>query len=741
MSETRTENLFRTFYGTGTFIEKSAIPTTSGFTSKKSTGETGYPDFYRDEEEYAIVVEAKATAHDQAEADVQHYLATNTVTKDLVGIAVSGQTQETLRATYFHRRYGTTDIKVIAGLTHLVDLIPLQRAVRKAVHGTTLTDEQLKAELKKLNEKFHTTVRDTERSMFFSGLMIALTDATFRSSYKVIQAPTPAEVKANTSAVILEASNLNTAIVDAINRQLTGKVNNRSKKLDWQDRFSFIKNVDFPIEGYKKIISTIEEKIFIPYQNEENQDILGKAYKIFLSRAGKMDNKNIILTPDHVKAFMVKLARLGPDDVVLDTCTGTGGFLMQAMEDLCAMAGGDAAKIEHIKNQQLIGFENDVVLFSLACSNMFLHGDGRSTLLYRSSLLDMSKTEDVDLFQYVRSLRPNKCIINPPYEGSLPIQFTEQALNYLEPGGQLVIIMPETTLNKHTSRTKTLLKTAKLDYVVRMPEKLFSEQGRAVNTAVFGFTKTPHDPADEVLFYDLTDDGFESVQHKGRLDLAGRWSDIESEAVSAIRNAREVPGTSEKRLIFRDEVLHANGCQPDSKGSSYTQVAVGDLFVISEGTLASTQADETGPYTFVTASSEWKSHTSFTHDTEALVIAVGAAGSLGRTHFVSGKFVASNLCLVMTPKPETRFPVSLEFYNHYFGAIRERLVSDLASGTSKKTIAKTRLASYLIDYVPLEVQNEFVERHSRTLAALRAQLVAAEANMNTELADIVAAGG
>lgn len=71
---------------------------------------------------------------------------------------------------------------------------------------------------------------------------------------------------------------------------------------------------------------TVEEK-YKPFTLDEKQDLLGKAYKIFLSRAGKIDNKNIILTPDHIKELMVKLARLSVDDVVIDACMGTGGLL------------------------------------------------------------------------------------------------------------------------------------------------------------------------------------------------------------------------------------------------------------------------------------------------------------------------------------------------------------------------------------------------------------------------------
>ncbi|MCS3285061.1 SAM-dependent methyltransferase [Bacteroides fragilis] len=110
--------------------------------------------------------------------------------------------------------------------------------------------------------------------------------------------------------------------------------------------------------------------------------------KIFLTKAGKIDNKNIILTPDHIKILMVDLARLSINDVVLDTCTSSGGFLMEAMEQLIEMAKNNSISIERIKEKQLIGFEVDPTLFALACSNMFLHGDGRTNLIYGSSIVE-----------------------------------------------------------------------------------------------------------------------------------------------------------------------------------------------------------------------------------------------------------------------------------------------------------------------------------------------------------------
>lgn len=276
--------------------------------------------------------------------------------------------------------------------------------------------------------------------------MIALKDRTFRNSYKSIQEPSEEESKSSNTK-LLKAHILNEAIVDAITRQLKSKINNLSKEYNWKDKFSFIKTIDYSLLRYKTLIKNIEENIFIPFENEEKQDILGRAYKIFLSKAGKVDNKNIIITPDHIKSLMVKLADLNVDDVVLDTCTGSGGFLMESMETLIKLAHGNEETIEKIKEKQLIGFETDSVLFALACSNMFLHGDGRTNLIYRSSILydkheNIIDSDSKELFDFIKTKKPTKVIINPPYEDNKSIDFTIHAIKYLEPNGKLIIIMP-----------------------------------------------------------------------------------------------------------------------------------------------------------------------------------------------------------------------------------------------------------------------------------------------------------
>lgn len=730
-SETVTENIFRQFYGAEVFTEKSAIKESYGFVSKKGTDNKGYPDFFLHDQtkEYMVVVEAKALKQSEAEDEVKWYMKNNDFSGPVVGIAISGQHLNQLKVTYFYQIERKQEVERLQVKDKLLSLENLDITVNKRVRGETVTEEQLLNTLKNLNKRFHDDkrVRNTDRSLFFSGLLIALSNNNFRSSYKTILAPTEEET-AGVNASVLEAHYLNESILNAISVQLSAKINNLSKQISWRDKFSFIKNVDYSIQEYKEIIGIVEENIYVPFSHEEKQDILGKAYKTFLSRSGtRAEDRNIILTPDHIKELMVKLARLSVDDVVIDTCMGTGGFLMESMEVMVNMAKDDEEKIENIQKEQLIGFEVDDVLFALACSNMFLHGDGRSNLLYRSSILDsdqngklVNSTDEI-LFNHVKEKKPTKCIINPPYESNSPIDFTLQAIDYLEPNGKLIIIMPTPTLSMNVGgKTEELLEKAKLDFVVKMPYNLFVEQKRTVNTSIFGFTKTEHMPEDEVLYVNLKEDGFKSIQHRGRVDVDNKWNDLENEILDVINNSKEVKGLSQKKRIYikdkeaKGYTLNPNGVGKVGKQSNV--VKINEIFDIDKGILQqeklqSSKNEEYGEYDFITAADEWKKHTTYTHDCEALVYATKAGGSLGKSQYVNGKFIPSDLVVVLTLKEDVPYEINLQFYNYYFNIIREQIVDDLATGTSKLTLDSDMLGEYYIEYFHIEEQDEFVSKH------------------------------
>ena len=140
-----------------------------------------------------------------------------------------------------------------------------------------------------------------------------------------------------------------------------------------------------------------------------------------------------------------------------------------------------------------------------------------------------------------------------------------------------------------------------------------------------------------------------------------------------------------------------------------------------------------GEFDFITASEEWKRHCNYDHECEAIVYAVRAGGSLGRSHYVNGKFIASNLCIILTPKNNPEYPINVQFYNIYLNAIKKRIVNELADGTSKLTISADDLMNYYVEYFHIDKQNELVEYYNKTIIPLQNELNKEKENFNNNL--------
>ncbi len=127
------------------------------------------------------------------------------------------------------------------------------------------------------------------------------------------------------------------------------------------------------------------------------------------------------------------------------------------------------------------------------------------------------------------------------------------------------------------------------------------------------------------------------------------------------------------------------------------------LFHVEKGSLQSSKCTP-GSFNFITAAAEWKTHNDYSHTGEALVFAAAASGSLGRTHYVNGDFIASDLCFILTPKDEKQHPVDLKFYHLIFNTLRTEIVRNTKSGTSKEAIGKTVFGNYQIPYFQVSRQ-------------------------------------
>ena len=132
---------------------------------------------------------------------------------------------------------------------------------------------------------------------------------------------------------------------------------------------------------------------------------------------------------------------------------------------------------------------------------------------------------------------------------------------------------------------------------------------------------------------------------------------------------------------------------------------ISQLFNFEKGILQSLKSIE-GEYDFITASSDWKKHNECTHNCEALIFAAAASGSLGRTHYVNGKFVSSDLCFIITPKDPIKLPVDLKFYHIIFNLYKKEIVAATKAGTSKEAIGLKVFGEYELPYFEINLQEK-----------------------------------
>lgn len=165
-----------------------------------------------------------------------------------------------------------------------------------------------------------------------------------------------------------------------------------------------------------------------------SEDYLGRFYGEFMSYSGgDGQTLGIVLTPKHITDLFCELVDIKADDIVLDPCAGTAGYLIAAMHQMLAKADSEVVK-KSIRQKQLHGFELQPYMFTIATTNMILRGDGKSNLINHDFL-----KEDPRKLQLKQA---SVGMMNPPYSqgskknpGLYELAFTEHLLNSVITGG------------------------------------------------------------------------------------------------------------------------------------------------------------------------------------------------------------------------------------------------------------------------------------------------------------------
>lgn len=218
-------------------------------------------------------------------------------------------------------------------------------------------------------------------------------------------------------------------------------------------------------------------------------------------------------TPRPVNRFMVQQSFLKLGESILDPACGTGGFLVQAYEDLVQRVETDTQRRQ--LHDDIRGIEKKSLPYLLASMNLLLHGIGAPRLVRENALLQMRDATAAD--------RVDAVLTNPPFGGEEERSVVEKfpkgyqtqetswlflhaILDQLKRGGRCAIVLPNGSLfasgeNSIGARIKQkLMKECNLHTIVRLPQGVFAPYTQIPSNLLF-FEKGK--PTEEVWFYEL----------------------------------------------------------------------------------------------------------------------------------------------------------------------------------------------------------------------------------------------
>ena len=389
--------------------------------------------------------------------------------------------------------------------------------------------------IKGLNDTLHIAkVAEGDRALLISAVLIALERPAFKRAYLAEAQPKP----------------LARMTVDAALESLRDAGVDGDRLAVIEQEFGFLPTSPVLSKtpgALREVISDIDDNVNAFRKTHQFRDVLGSLYIEFLRYANSDKGLGIVLTPPHITELFAELAGVNAKSIVYDSCAGTGGFLISAMKQMVADAKGNTAVERRIKASQLHGVERQPSIYPLAVSNMYVHQDGKTSILHGDCF-------DERVVKYIASLKPTVGLLNPPYKADKTrdveeLAFVECNLRALHPGGVCVAIVPMQSALSQRGRIaelkRELLARHTLEAVCSMPNELFFNSKVGVVSCVMVFTAhKPHPEGKEVFLGYFKDDGFEKRKVGGRQDVAGRWEGIKEVWLDHYLNRRSKPGLS-----------------------------------------------------------------------------------------------------------------------------------------------------------------------------------------------------
>lgn len=278
-----------------------------------------------------------------------------------------------------------------------------------------------------------------------------------------------------------------------------------------------------PVNGesiIKSIYEQVKEDILPLLESNIHLDFTGKILNSLNDWVSIENDKlnDVVLTPRFVTTLMARITHTDRNSFVWDTCMGSSGFLVSAMELMIEDAKEHIkdiseleAKIDNIKRNQLLGIEILGNIYILAVLNMILMGDGSSQIICGDSHQEAPKFME----EHKNTFPANVFLLNPPYSApGKGLVFVDEALSRMETGYGAVLIQENAGSGQGDIYAKRILKKNTLLASIHMPMDLFNGKS-SVQTAIYLFkVNRPHEADDVVTFIDFSEDGYSRQNRK-----------------------------------------------------------------------------------------------------------------------------------------------------------------------------------------------------------------------------------
>lgn len=282
-----------------------------------------------------------------------------------------------------------------------------------------------------------------------------------------------------------------------------------------------------------------------------DEDLNGRMFETFLNATVRGKELGQFFTPRSVVKYMCHSANLRVQGskipVVLDGCCGSGGFLIEAMamlahsiDGLSNLSSKEKYKLKNkLYKEHLYGVDKAGKIARIARLNMYLHGDGGSTI-FTADMLDKYLQTPIGLPQEIKSevselkaclnsqnLRFDVVLTNPPFSMSYKkknederrvlqqyqialgsaqeksnVLFLERYCDCLKDGGEVLTVIDNTVLNgvKSQAYRDYILSNFIIRQVVSLPFNTFFRAQANVQTSIVHLKKKEEDDEQGAVF-------------------------------------------------------------------------------------------------------------------------------------------------------------------------------------------------------------------------------------------------